>query len=325
MKFHALSLCLAAAVMAGPALAGDRHSAKHHDGKMMHSRERSFYRAGTFYPEQYMYLREIVFPDMPAEEEVARKVTTIIEKQNTEIAHLTSMAPAAQQAGWTNIATVYEHMAQDHSRLATWAGDWLRERGYDVPAPAAAQAATFESPDASIDHVLQMHVESFNNNLAMRQNEKSSTVRGLLLWAAASTARHISLLRTLDRDVDFGRKTVSARLESMMNGSLNASEQTAMIDRIMTEETEYFRIHDTTQPTAVAQTQVIEQVVEVEKPVERIVEVEKIVEKPVIVEKIVEKPVYVDRVVEKRVYVDRPVRQTVAGRRQTIRARRPAK
>src|SRR5688572_3780230 len=146
MKFHALSLCLAASVIAGPALAGDRHSSKTSEKVTT----RSFYRAGTFYPEQYMYLREVIYPDLPSEEAVAQKVTTIIEKQNTEIAHLTSMAPAAQAAGWTNVSTVYEHMSQDHSRLATWAGDWLRERGFEVPPPPSAQTAAFESADANI-------------------------------------------------------------------------------------------------------------------------------------------------------------------------------
>ena len=75
MKFHALSLCLAAAVIAGPALAGDRHSSKKVE-------TRSFYRAGTFYPEQYMYLREVIYPDLPTEEAVAEKVTAIIERQS---------------------------------------------------------------------------------------------------------------------------------------------------------------------------------------------------------------------------------------------------
>jgi hypothetical protein len=166
------------------------------------------------------------------------------------------------------------------------------------------------APTETLDHVIAMHQDVFNSCLERRHNERSSTVRGMLLWEAATANRHISWLRVADHDIELGRKGVSGRLRAAMNTDITTDK---LVAEITTEDREVFGV--------IQQPQVIEQVVEVPVPVEKVVTVERVVEKPVekIVERVVEKPVYVDRIVEKPVYI----KNKVAGRRSTYR--RPAK
>jgi hypothetical protein len=86
----------------------------------------------------------------------------------------------------------------------------------------------------------------------MRKSSTSSTVRGMLLWGATATTQHLSLLRTLDRDLDLGRKTASAALQIQMAepGTLTASN-TDLVEQYVTEERTLFA----TEETAVADVQ----------------------------------------------------------------------
>jgi len=280
------------------------------------SRTETFYATGEFYPYQFRYLREIPYPDLPPVAEVADKVTQIVVQQGTEVAELTAMAPAAETAGWTNVSTVYDRMAADHTQIEDFGQRWLTERGFPAPSAPSIAPAEFTTPRASIDDQLRMHEQSFNELLEMRRHEQSSTVRGMELWAATTTAIHISMLRTLDRDVDLGRRQVSASLEMELSGPYVASDQTSLTERMYAEDEAYYKSIAPPPVVAVApEPEIIEKEVIVEKPVDRIVEKQVIVEKPVTVE----------RIVERKVYVDRPI-QKVAGKRQTIRrVRRPAK
>jgi len=331
MRFSALAFCLAGTVIAAVPAA-----AQHDDHKMGRNdrsrtmttrsmnesdmcitcgRSHAMYDTVTgasYHAGSHLYMRDMLYTDMVPESQVASRVTEIIEMQRREAAELRAMAPRAQTAGFQNISMVYDHMAADHTRLADFASTWLRQRDFRVPAESAATTAANMSPEASVDHHIQMHTDAFNRNLSAREGERSSTVRGMRLWAAATAARHLSILRTLDRDVEFGRRTASARLQSMIDGNYMASDQTALMTRIYEEEAEIFRTFNTA-PIVVAEQPM--QVVEVERVVERIVE------RPVerVVERIVERPV--DRIVERPA----PTRSTVAGRRQTTRQRRPAK
>ena len=311
MRFHALALCLvgvAATVI--PASADEYRSTV--QGERVNIRHKSDQSTdANYYQEERMYFIGNLYPDLPPESEVAAKVQSLVVKQKTEIAHLSAFIPSARTAGYENVAMVFDTMEDDHARLVDFASDWLSDRGYAVPAGETV-ALTDMGPAASVDHMIAMHEQGFNDALAARQGEKSSTVRGMLLWSAATSARHLSWLRQLDRDVEHGRKTASARLDATMRTDI-ASEQ--LVERITIEDREMFGVIGPT-PT------VLEQVVEVPVVVERTVTVEKIVEKPVdrIVERVVEKPV--ERIVERRIYVDRPVQSRVAGQRQI---RRPAK
>ncbi|MFN3650634.1 MAG: hypothetical protein ACK47B_13750 [Armatimonadota bacterium] len=322
MKFHAFTLAFAGVLVAGAASAGERVQSEVQADRV--TVERSMDRDGTSRYSYYerTFFVEPLYTDLPSVEEVARKVSDIVAKQRTEIAMLSSVQPAARTAGFNNVATVYDYMIQDHDRLADFGSEWLSERGFSVPATTAEPAAFEGSPEASVEEQIQMHQRAFNEALEMRRNERSSTVRGMLLWAAAGAMQHISLLQTLDRDIEMGRRSISARLNSMMDGNFVASN-TNWLDQIIAEDRAYFEsiqrttvTTTTTPPTTAAETTVpqIVQVIEVERPVERIVE------KPVIVERVVE------RVVERPVYVERPVvRSRVAGQRQTTPRRRPAK
>jgi len=305
MKLHALALCLiGTAACAVPALANDKHYDKHHSDAM-HSK---------YSVEERMYFIGNLYPDLAPMDEVAEKVSNIVAAQEHEVAELSSMRPAAQTAGFENIVTVYDAMITDHDRLVDYGSHWLAQYGYEVPARPTEVAAADTRPSEGIDHVIAMHQEAFNNALAKRQGERSSTVRGMLLWQAATAMRHLSWLRTLDNDVDSHRKVVSGRLRAAMNTDVSVDR---LVEQITVEDRE-------TYGAIAQQPQVIEQVVEVPVTVEKIVEVERVVEKPVekIVERVVEKPVYVDRVVEKTVYVNRSASK-VAGQRRTFR--RPAK
>jgi hypothetical protein len=296
MKLHPLVVCLLGIMATSiPAVADESKSST----------------TTSVYAEERIYFLGNLYPDLEPLDVVATKVSDIVVKQNTEVVHLTAMVPAARTAGFTNIVAVYDEMATDHTRLAQFGTEWLTKHGYPVPAMPTAEAAAFE-PAAGVDHMIEIHEAAFDEALARRRTERSSTVRGMLLWSAATTNRHISWLRTLDSDVERGRKTLSARLEATLTGN----SRDVLVERMIEEERSYFAT--ITPPQQV----VLEQVVEVPVPVERVVTVEKVVEVPV--EKIVEKPVIVERVVEKEriVYRDRPVSR-VAGQRQSIR--RPAK
>lgn len=310
MKFHALALCvLGAAATAAPAMAGDKHHSTIAAERVTVTRSTAA--PGTYAYEERMYFIGNLYPDLPPLDEVAAKVSDIVAAQQHEMAELAAMRGTATTAAYENVVTVYDAMIPDHDRLADFGADWLSRHGYSVPAAPTVTGVADMSPGQSVEHVIAMHQEAFDSALAKRQGERSSTVRGMLLWQAATALRHLSWLRTLDRDVDMGRKTVSASLR----GTLNGEYSERLVEEILTEERTIYG--------TVAQTpQVIEQVVEVPVPVEKIVEVERVVEKPVekIVERVVEKPVYVEKIVEKPVYINR---SRVAGQRGTYR--RPAK
>lgn len=312
MKFHALALCVVgAAATAAPACAGDKYQSTIAADRVTVTRTTTA--PGTYAYEERMYFIGNLYPDLPPIDEVAAKVSEIVTAQRTEIAHLSAMAPAARTAGYDNVVLVYDTMVPEHDRLADFGSDWLARHGYPVPAENVNVTLSDMAPPESVEHMIAMHQESFDRALARRQGERSATVRGMLLWQAATANRHLSWLRTLDRDVDLGRRVASARLRASLNGEF--SERT--VEEILTEERALYG-------TVAQEPQVIEQVVEVPVTVEKIVEVERIVEKPVerIVERVVEKPVYVERIVEKPVYITRPSSR-VAGRRGTYR--RPAK
>jgi len=264
-----------------------------------------------------LYSRDVLFPELQDERVVAEKVAEIISKQQQEAADLRAMSPAARTVGFENVGTVYDHMASDHMTLVDFGSQWLSARGYTVPAPPIAQTVS-DSPADSVEHQIMMHEKALQDSLERRRTERSSTVRGMLLWGAATSTHHLSLLRTLDRDVDLGRKTTSAMLRMQLTTPGVATASTSeLIEQYLVEERALFP----EPPPAVAQVIVEERIVE------------RIVEKPVVqervVERIVEKPVIVEKIVDRIVYVDRPAGTTarVAGQRQAVRARarRPAK
>lgn len=345
MKFPALALCLAA-TMAGAADAqtpqatdparpqatpGNQiatypgspdHVVDHVALRRMYRNpdpsQRDPYTGVSLHSGERLFYREVLFPDLVDERIVAQQVQDIVAKQHREIAALNALAPRAQTAGYTNVSTVYEHMDDDHSALANFASNWLAQRGYSVPAPPGAVAVADVSPEASVDQQIAMHEQALADALELRRTSRSSTVRGMALWAATNATEHLALLRTLDRDVDMGRRTLSAALRVQLAEPGTAVATNELIEQYVAEE----RTFVTTTTTA-PQPEV--HVIEVERIVERPVEVERIVERvverPVVVERIVERPVYVERIVE------RPVPSRVAGTRQTTRARarRPAR
>lgn len=263
-----------------------------------------------------LHSRDILFPELQDEQMVADKVAEIITKQRKEAAELQAMAPAARTVGFENVSTVFDYLAADHTTLADFGARWLSDRGYPVPA-VPIETTVADSPADSVEHQLRMHEQALQEALDKRRNETSSTVRGMLLWGATTTTHHLSLLRTLDRDVDLGRKTTSAMLRMQLTpAGVATASSTELIEQYIAEERALFP----PPPAPVVQTVVEERIVE------------RIVEKPVIVEKIVErvveKPVIVEKIVDRVVYVDRPAGTSrVAGQRQTTRARarRPAK
>jgi hypothetical protein len=273
------------------------------------------------YTVEERYYRTVLFPDLPDERYVAEQVARMTENNRREAAELRALAERARTAGWQNIAAVYDHMAGDHTRSAEHTTTWLVNNNYAVPPEPTITLAADTDPHESVHHMIQHHERLFNEALERRRGERSSTVRGLHLMNATTAARHLSLLRMLDRDIEvLNRRTLSARLEWELNPTYVASNFNQLMTRIDEEESAIFR------RTTVAETPAPEPVV-VERIVERIVEkpVEVIVEKPVerIVERVVEKPVYIERIV----YRDRPANGRVAGTRQTRPAtrRRPAK
>lgn len=342
MKIHTLALCVAGTLVTGVAARAEHTGNNIPDRTPTQASERGNYNHDMRHHGDQDYTeidnitgysvaaggriwgREVLYPGMQSPAEVARKVSEIITKQRTEIAELRALAPGAQTAGYSNVSTVYDRMADDHAKLVTFATSWLSERNCAIPAEPTATDVVFTDAEKNVDHEIMMHQQAFNDALAMRENESSSTVRGLELWAAATAARHISILETLDRDLDFGQKTVSTRLQAELDGTVIASNGSDSTTLIVEEELARFRSLNPDQVNfGNPPTQVVE--VEVEKPViqERIVE--RVVEKPV--DRIVEKPVIQERIVERKVYVQAPTKSKVAGSRQSTgsrRARRPA-
>lgn len=193
------------------------------------------------YSAEESYYVHVMWPDLPSREYIARRATQIAMAQDHEIDELMALAPRERTAGYTNTFAVFESMAADHARLAHFCNDWLDYRGFPVPPPPSMEVVVTtadDHPRQSVDEQLQEHQRMFGELLDQRANEHSATVRGMLLWAAATTARHITLLEILDRDIDMGRHQLSARLELELNPTLVASSE--YMARIEREDHEYF-------------------------------------------------------------------------------------
>jgi len=295
MRFQALTLCLVGSLAVAVAARAD-HMRGTSDPDSLGTVNGSA-RLGSMFDEDMQWVRhyDVIRPgqsytpgrplvfmedrnyyavdrDFPKLSYVADKVTQIVMNQRHEEAELRALAPRAQTAGWENIQTVYDFMASDHGRLADFGSSWLNRYGFPVPRAPSVTAAADMSPEQSIDHVISMHWDAFNQAIQQRQGEKSATVRGMLLWSAATALRHISLLQDLDRDVDFGRRTVSALLRSEMEPGYMAENRTALMERIYREEYEIARITDTPSTTVatIQPTEIQHIVVQVPAPSETV-------------------------------------------------------
>jgi hypothetical protein len=171
------------------------------------------------YAGEDLIYRQVFFPDLPSEGYVARKVSQIAADQQNEIAHLEGFAQRAHSVGFENISTVYDTMVGDHQRIVDRCANWLAVRDYPSPPAVVAINAADVRPETTVEEVIDMHVKAFNRALDEVHTERSSTIRGLELWSAATALRHISWLETLGRDVQFGRHTMSALLNSELTGS----------------------------------------------------------------------------------------------------------
>lgn len=360
MKFHAMTLCAAAALLTSAAFAQDTHR-MHNDRvdgvraasneTVDHSswplvkpfktdgyRDRRFTQefpnykenAWAYGPVADMPDRMVFYPDLPSLSEVAAKIEDIHRHNAAEASEVRALANRARALGWNNIAAVYDQIASDHMRGATMASNWLLENNFTIPAgPSTVTVADNLSESevaGSIDRLIDMHVKSYNDTTDKLHNEKSSTVRGMYLMQLTTIQRHLNLLRLLDRDVDRGRRDLSARLQSELDTTRTARGINEWNDMIFQEEWE---IISTTYPTTVAQTPYV---------VPPDTEI-RIVEKPIIVERVVERPVPVEQPAAQPapVFTAPPTtvqaetiqpapKTSVAGRRQTrVRPRRPAK
>lgn len=257
MKFPALALCLAGTLVASAAARAD-HDRHHKSGKTaemyrnMDPSTRDPYTGVSVHAGERLYHRDVLFPELQDERTVAQQVSEIINMQQQEIAMLRALAPRAQTAGYTNISTVYEHMAGDHSDLVGFASNWLTSRGYQVPAAPTEMNVADTAPEITVQQQIAMHQQMMDHALMMRRQSSSSTVRGLLLWGATGSAQHISLLRTLERDVDLGRKELSAalRIQLAEPGTLTAGNAD-LVEQYVAEERAYFAA----QEAAVAEAQ----------------------------------------------------------------------
>jgi len=299
MKFHAMALCLAGTLALAVAARADTVPVWITDSG------------------DTLYYHEVYFPGTPDAQTVADQVAEITSREQQEAADLRALSNRARASGWDNIAVVYDAMASDHQNGAQQASSWLASNDFVVPAFPQATLVADTAPDASVSRMIQMHEEMFTEAAQERRGEPSSTVRGLLLMEMATAARHLTLLRALDNDISRGRKSLSARLQSMLDTDTVASNREDLIGRAITEDQEYY--HSLITETLTAQTPYTPEAPQV---------VERIVEKPVTVERIVEKPVTVEKIVEKPVYITQPQSQ-VAGSRTVVRRRvihrRPAK
>lgn len=303
MKFHACTLCLAAVL----AFAGAARAERVEPVSITETGET-------------LYWRPIYFPDLQPAEVTAAKIQQIVAMNQQEAAELRALAARARTTGWENIAYVYDAMADDHVAAAGQGTTWLAMHQFPAPAPPQATLAADVAPETTVDQQIAEHQREFEEALAARRGEPSPAVRGLWLLTAATAARHLSLLRTLDTEVERGRRVVSARLRSMVEPGFMATDIEALAARIAQEDRELLGI---TTEVAAAPTPAEAPAAAAPAPQPQVVE--RIVERPVIVERVVEKPVIVERVVERPApQMQQPAR--VLGRQQTIRRmRRPAR
>lgn len=282
MKIPALALCLAGTLVAGAAARADHddHKMSEKSTDMMsqtrmdrESRMRMYrnqdhtlrdpYTGASIHAGPFLFQRDVLFPELQDERTVAQQVSQIVAMQQQEIAELNALAPRAQTAGFENISTVYEHMAGDHAQLVAFGSNWLTARGFPVPTPPASVTVADTAPELTVQQQIAMHQQMLDQALMMRRQSPSSTVRGMLLWGATGTTQHISLLRTLERDVDLGRKQLSAalRIQLAEPGTLTASN-TDLVEQYVAEERTLFA----TQETAVAEAPAPAPQPEVEQP-----------------------------------------------------------
>jgi hypothetical protein len=322
MKLHALALCLAGTMVTAVAVRADDTTQYHSvrsgpngttmvDSYSVHS-DGMPYR----YTTEEGWVREVIYPNLPTESYVASKVQDIVRQNEQEVADLRSEGARAHTAGWENISTVYDVMIQDHQRAIDQGSTWLTARNCDCPAMPSATTAADVAPEASVEKQIEMHQMVFNESLDSIHNERSSTVRGMLLMSAATAARHISLLETLDRDVSLGRHNLSAALSN----ELNPTASSDMLARIETEESALYK-------TTVAEVVIT--------PAPEVVEAPEAPEAPQVAATpapapapapaATPAPAPAPTVVERRTFVNQPAK--VLGQRQTTgrrRARRPA-
>jgi len=287
MKLHVLSLCLAGTLATGLAATADHHEGEGTSGGRMRDgmrgdrmrdgmrsdRMRDGMRGGamggmrgarshrgtpiwepaTRRGNNYVYWGERLYSpmnfyrDFPTPADVAQKVSQLVGMQKMEVASLTAQAARARTAGFENIPAAYEHMIADHQMIIAEGTLWLTDYGFPVPGDPAPMNPDVD-PHESIHMQLQMHQQMFDQAIAMRQNERSATVRSMLLWAANGAAHHISLLNMLDGDVHFGRRNVSARLQAALNPPTDAAREES-INRILQEDREYFQMLRQRPPT----------------------------------------------------------------------------
>lgn len=280
MKFPTLALCLAGTLVASTAVRADHDGHKKHSdttmnqGAMDRAALRKMYRNSdasvrdpytgvSIHAGEHLYNRDVLFPELQDEREVARQVSEIVSMQQHEVAQLNALAPRAQTAGYENISHVFEHLAGHHTELAAFGSSWLSSRGYAVPAAPADITVADTAPEITVQQQIAAHQQMLDHALMMRKQSSSSTVRGMLLWGATSASQHLSLLRTLDRDVDLGRKTASATLRMQMAtpGTTTASS-TELVEQYVTEERTLFVTEETTvaevQPEPVIEQPVVE-------------------------------------------------------------------
>jgi len=320
MKLHALALCLAGTMVTAVAVRADDttqyHSVRSGPNGTTVVDSYSSHSDGTpyRYTTEEGWVREVIYPNIPSESYVASKVQDIIRQNEQEIADLRTEGARAHTAGWENISTVYDVMVQDHQRAVDQSATWLTARNFDVPSMPSATTAADVAPEASVDKQIEMHQMVFNESLDNTHSERSSTVRGMLLMNAATAARHISLLETLDRDVSLGRHNLSAALSNELNPTASAD----MLARIETEESALYKT--TVAAVVITPAPVEAEVPEAPAPVVAQAPVPAPAPAPAVVA-----PAPAPTVVERRTFVNQPAK--VLGQRQTTgrrRARRPA-
>jgi hypothetical protein len=327
MKFPALALCLAGTLVAGAAARADHdhHKMSGKSSDKYHSMDpnaRDPYTGVSIYAGERLYHRDVLFPELQDERTVAQQVSEIVSMQQQEIAELNALAPRAQTAGFTNISTVYEHMASHHTELANFGSNWLSTRGYTVPTAPSNVTVADNAPEITVQQQIAEHQQMLDHALMMRKTSPSSTVRGMLLWGATATTQHLSLLRTLERDVDLGRKELSAalRIQLAEPGTVTASN-TDLVEQYVAEERTLFATEET---TAVAETEpapAVEQPV-VEQPIPDAPVAEAPAPAPAPAPAVTQPQQPVDTTVRPQLNTNRNTTSRVMGRRQTTRSMR---
>ena len=320
MKLHALALCLAGTMVTAVAVRADdtTHYQSVRSGPNGTTITDSYSSTSDGTPFRYTtesgWVREVIYPNLPSESYVASRVQDLVRQNQQEVADLQAMGGRARTAGWENISTVYDVMIQDHQRGINQASTWLTARNFDVPSMPSSMTAADVAPEVSVDKQIQMHQMMFNESLDNLHNERSSTVRGLLLMNAATAERHISLLETLNRDITLGRHNMSA----MLQWELNPTASSDMLARIESEESALYKV-------TVAEVTITPapQVAETPPAPEEVAPAPAPAPAPVAV---APAPAPAPQVTQNRTFVNQPSR--VAGQRQTTtrrrRARRPA-